>query len=149
MRNLNERIKLNEGTIEYQTSQGIFFDNMFHRYKCTEGFWTIGYGHRCLSNTEPISISEADHLLLLDITSARESALKLHNDEHQSVNDVLTESVFQIGYVGLSKFKKMFKALKAGDYFEAANEMQNSRWFRQTPNRVQIHLNVLRHIGEK
>jgi lysozyme len=149
MRNLSERIKLNEGTIEYQKSRGIFFDNMFHRYKCSEGFWTIGYGHRCSDNTIPISISEADHLLLLDITAARDSALKLHNDEHQLVNDVLTESVFQIGYVGLSKFKKMLKALKAGDYLLAANEMQDSRWFRQTPNRVQKHLNVLRHIGEQ
>lgn len=146
MRNLNERIKLNEGTIEYQTSRGIFFDNMFHRYKCTEGFWTIGYGHRCSSNTEPISISAADHLLLLDITSARESALKLHNDKHQSVNDVLTESVFQIGYVGLSKFKKMIEALKQGDYKLAAIEMMDSKWFRQTPNRVQKHIDVFNSI---
>jgi GH24 family phage-related lysozyme (muramidase) len=146
---LKERIKLNEGTIEYQQYKGFFSDGHFHSYKCSEGFTTIGYGHRCADNQLPITPLEADALLDKDIETARTLAAKIHIDEYQVVNDVLIETVFQIGYNGLLKFKKMLLALKAGDYEKAAYEMKNSRWYKQTPTRVQKHIDVLLSVKDK
>lgn len=143
---MKERIKENEGTIEYQKHIGTFKCGMFHKYRCSMGYWTIGYGHRCSDDQMPITEEQAEALLNTDIEMAEKMAAKIHLDKHQDVNDVLTEAVFQIGYTGLLKFKKMIKALKAGDYKEAANQMRDSRWYKQTPNRVQKHLDVLNGI---
>ena len=42
-----------------------------------------------------------------------------------------------LGKTGVSKFKKMFEALKNNDYSRAASEMLNSAWYRQTPSRCE------------
>ncbi|WP_445774194.1 glycoside hydrolase family protein [Shewanella sp.] len=143
---LKERIKLNEGTIEYQQYKGFFSDGYFHSYKCSEGFTTIGYGHRCADNQLPITPLEADALLDKDIETARVLAAKIHIDEYQMVNDVLTEMIFQLGHSGTKKFKKFLAALQGGDYNEAANQIIDSNWYRQTPNRVKQHAAILRSI---
>jgi hypothetical protein len=44
---------------------------------------------------------------------------------------------FQLGRPTLSKFKNMIAAVHDEDYQEMANQMEDSRWFRQTPNRAQ------------
>lgn len=143
---LKERIKINEGTIEYQKYLGHYRDNKFFKYKCSEGYWTIGYGHRCSEDQSPITEEQAESLLDADIEMASKMAAKIHLDKHQAVNEVLIESVFQIGYTGLSKFRKMIAALKQSDYKEAARQMKDSKWFQQTPHRVQKHLDVLNTI---
>ncbi|MCH7421474.1 glycoside hydrolase family protein [Shewanella sp. MM_2022_3] len=146
---LKEIIKENEGSIKYQQHIGTFKDSMFYRYKCSEGYWTIGYGHRCSDDQKPIDVSTADALLDADIEIAQKMAAKIHVDSNHLVNDVLTEAVFQIGYSGLCKFKKMIAALKSGDYKEAAVQMKDSKWYRQTPNRVEKHLDVLNNINKE
>jgi len=52
--------------------------------------------------------------------------------------------VFQLGKTGVSKFKKMFEALKEYDYTRAAEEMLNSAWYRQTPSRCEELSNLMR-----
>lgn len=143
---LKERIKENEGSLLYQTHLGIFKGGMFHKYKCSEGYWTIGYGHRCSADQTPIHVYEAEALLDADINTAKEMAAKIHLDKHQAVNDVLTEMIFQLGYSGAKKFKKFIAALRISDYDEAANQIIDSNWYRQTPNRVKQHLDVLKNI---
>jgi len=44
--------------------------------------------------------------------------------------------VYQIGEGGVGKFKNMFKALDNEDYGEAAFQMLDSLWAKQTPNRA-------------
>lgn len=143
---LKQKIRVNEGTIEYQKYLGHYRDNKFFKYKCSEGYWTIGYGHRCSEDQEPITEAQAEALLDTDIEMASKMAAKIHLDSHQAVNEVLTEAVFQIGYTGLLKFKKMIAALKQSDYKEAANQMKDSRWYNQTQHRVQKHIDVLNTI---
>ena len=52
--------------------------------------------------------------------------------------------VFQLGIGGVSKFKKMFAALKEYDYLLASAEMLNSAWYRQTPSRCEELSNLMR-----
>ena len=52
--------------------------------------------------------------------------------------------VFQLGKTGVSKFKKFFEALNNQDYNEAANQMLNSNWYKQTPKRCEELSNTIR-----
>lgn len=149
---LFETIKQNEGTKEYQKFKGYFKDNNFYPYLCSEGFWTIGYGHRCLQDQEPITEEKANLILQQDIYLASRAAKTVLNDvnSHPSeVLNILTEMVFQLGLKGVMKFKKTIKALNARDYTKAAEEMKDSKWYEQTPNRVEIHLNVLKGLVDQ
>lgn len=146
---LIERIKLNEGTIPLQTKLGYFKENRFFKYKCSMGVWTIGYGHAIKASENfdfGITEEQADAMLLEDIKVAQSYARQVHVDSHDEVNDVLTEMIFQLGYSGTKKFKKFLAALQVGDYNEAANQIIDSNWYRQTPNRVKQHAETLRSI---
>jgi hypothetical protein len=44
---------------------------------------------------------------------------------------------FQLGKTNLAKFFKFRKAIGNGDWVEASSEMLNSKWAKQTPNRVE------------
>ena len=43
---------------------------------------------------------------------------------------------FQLGKTGVSKFYKMFEALKEEDYKTASEQMLDSKWHEQTPSRA-------------
>ena len=53
---------------------------------------------------------------------------------------------FQLGQAGVSKFKKMFKALGECEFSEAALQMQDSRWYQQTPARCLELSNIIKNI---
>ena len=52
--------------------------------------------------------------------------------------EIIIEMVYQMGESGVSKFRKMWKALKQNpkDYYEAAKQMMDSRWAKQTYSRA-------------
>ena len=43
---------------------------------------------------------------------------------------------FNLGRARLFMFKKLFQALKKGDYDTAAEEMKDSNWYKQVGNRA-------------
>ena len=55
----------------------------------------------------------------------------------EEIQHVLANMSFQLGKPRLSKFKNMIAAVEADDYQEMANQMEDSRWFKQTKNRAQ------------
>ena len=61
----------------------------------------------------------------------------------QVIEHVIVEMVFQLGKTGVSKFKKMWKALSDGDKKQASLEMQDSRWHSQTPVRCEALAEVV------
>jgi lysozyme len=106
-------------------------------YKCTQGFWTIGFGHRCEFDTPAINKEEANKLLMADIDKAYKEARKLLKGNHpESVEFVVVSMIFQLGPTGVSKFKKMLAKVNARDYKGASKEMLDSKWAKQTPNRA-------------
>ena len=57
--------------------------------------------------------------------------------EHSEVRqNVLIEMQFQLGAPRLAGFLKFWAALRAKDYTKAAQEMLDSRWAKQAPQRV-------------
>jgi len=52
------------------------------------------------------------------------------------IQHVLANMCFQLGRPRLSKFKNMIAAVEDLDWHKMADEMEDSNWFRQTPNRA-------------
>lgn len=106
-------------------------------YHCTAGKLTIGYGR----NLQDVGISEdeAEYLLGRDVWSAYLSACTFFprlDTLTTARQHVLVSMSFQLGHTRMRGFKKFEAALSAGDYQQAAAEMLNSAWARQTPQRV-------------
>ena len=119
--NLLENIKQNEG-----------FNGM--PYDDSLGKPTIGYG-----TLLPLSKSESEMILKSRLNQKTDELVKSEpfvNELPSEVRDVLYEMSYQLGVGGLLKFKKMFRALKDGNYKEAYIQALDSRWAEQTPSRA-------------
>ena len=54
----------------------------------------------------------------------------------EEVQLVIANMMFNMGYTRLSKFKGMKRGVDARDWKVAADEMVDSRWYNQVPNRA-------------
>ncbi|MCE1393182.1 MULTISPECIES: glycoside hydrolase family protein [Enterobacteriaceae] len=128
-----------EGSREYQTRMGYFRNNKYYPYKDSEGFLTVGYGHKVLSSenfNNGINEIEALRLLNKDIAIAESQLDKLKLTIPKDWEEFLIIMIFQLGLSGTMKFKKMIQALRDANYTEAIKQAKDSLWYRQTPNRV-------------
>ena len=137
MEKLLERIKHHEG---YRSKV----------YKCTEGYDTIGYGFaiKDLELEEDI----CEEILLRKLRTLGRSVMgrfPFFDALPPDCKDVLMEMCFQLGVTGVSKFKKALKAMEDGDWEKAADEMLDSKWAKQTPNRAKEMSNIIRSLHEE
>ncbi|MEG4693222.1 glycoside hydrolase family protein [Enterobacter cloacae] len=136
---LKTRLIEYEGSRAYQTRMGYFRNDKYYPYKDTEGFLTVGFGHKVLPNenfTNGITEIEALRLLDKDIAIATSQLSKLNLTIPKDWQDFMIIMLFQIGLSGTMKFKKMIQALRDANYTEAIKQAKDSLWYRQTPNRV-------------
>lgn len=105
-------------------------------YQCTAGKISIGYGRNLEQN--PITEAEAEFMLFNDIRRAEQQAKKLAYYQDLSANRkaVIINMVFNLGFSGVCRFRKMEAALLEHDYATAAEEMLNSKWARQVGDRA-------------
>ena len=130
---LKEKIKIHEG----------FRDTV---YRDTQGFKTIGYGHKIVHTDKFVqgksySKEELEELFDKDFEINWISMIKFCDVNNlrnisDTAKEVLCEMIYQMGYSGVSKFQNMIKALQNRDYKLASTEMLDSRWAKQTPNRA-------------
>ena len=113
-------------------------------YKDSLGFSTIGYGHLVLQTDRyekgvTYRKKDLEKVFDTDFNTAKSNANQLIEGLpiHHQAKCVIIEMVFQLGIGGVSKFKKMWKALKQNDYQTASEEMLDSRWAKQTPKRAE------------
>jgi len=128
---LMESVKKHEG---YRNK--VYLDSLGKR--------TIGYGHLCVEDKWvdgwEYSQVELENVLKEDLQYAINQGegmckdLKISDD----AKFLIIEMIFQLGKTGVSKFRKMWKALKEDppNYEEASIQMLDSRWAKQTPNRA-------------
>ena len=134
---LLESIKKHEGFVE-------------HVYQDSLGIDTIGYGFaiKDLILDEDI----AEDILMRKLEKLKRNAnsrFQWLEDMPQEVQAVVLNMCYQLGVTGVSKFRKAISALQEGDWDEAANEMLDSLWARQTPNRAKELSNIVRNQVEK
>ena len=117
-------------------------------YRCSEGYPTGGIGHLITEWDEEyyeqpmgtkIPHEQVDEWFAKDIeTTIKDCNLLFSqfNNLPDDIQHVLANMCFQLGRPRLSKFKNMIAAVEDLDWYKMADEMENSRWFKQTPNRA-------------
>ena len=129
-------------------------------YKDTEGYWTIGIGQLITKNPSKdvaraeldklmgrvcngrITQHEAETLFNRSVEKARASVMR--NAELKPVYDSLDEvrrcalinMVFQMGEAGVAGFTNSLRLLQQKRWDEAAVNLAQSKWYKQTPNRA-------------
>jgi len=106
-------------------------------YRDTLDFDTIGYGFaiKDLVLDEDIANIILQRKLEALIRSI-EFKFGWYADLPGTVKDVMIEMCYQLGVNGVSKFKKTIEHLKNEEWESAADEMLDSKWAVQTPNRA-------------
>ena len=137
MKDLLEKIKHHEGFVE-------------HVYDDSLGIPTIGYGFaiKDLILDEDI----AEEILIRKLEKLKKNAnsrFKWLEYMPQEVQEVVINMWYQLGIRGVSKFRKAISAMQEGDWEEAADEMLDSLWARQTPNRAKELSDIVRNQVEK
>jgi len=139
---LIESLKALEGTIAYQKSVGYFRNGKFYPYTDTNGYKTVGYGHKILKGENfdnGITPQEADQMLNRDAQTAVQGANNLLTKVPVTTEaaQVIANMVFQMGADGVAGFKNMWTALANQDYETASQEMLDSKWAKtDSPNRA-------------
>ena len=115
-------------------------------YLDTLGKRTVGVGHLCVEDFWEDDKEYEEKFLMTILEQDLQSAIKGAKDlmqEHgcmdidELAEEIIIEMVFQLGKTGVSKFRNMWKHLSALEYSDAASEMLDSRWAKQTPNRAE------------
>jgi len=125
-------------------------------YLDTLGKRTVGVGHLCVEDFWEDD-KEYEEKFLMDILEADlQNAIKGAKDlmaQHgcmdidEKAEEIIIEMIFQLGKTGVSKFKNMWKALSGLQYSAAADQMLDSRWAKQTPNRANGMADIMRSLG--
>jgi len=137
MKDLLEKIKHHEGFVE-------------HVYDDSLGIPTIGYGFAIKDLVLDEDIAE--EILVRKLEKLKRNACSRFNwleDMPQEVQEVILNMCYQLGVTGVSKFRKAISALQEGEWNEAADEMLDSLWAKQTPNRAKELSNIVRNHSEK
>lgn len=128
-------------------------------YRCTSGKLTVGYGHNIDANglpawaTLPLSKEAGDRLLLEDLGDV-ERSLRTQWPQVDSLDNVryacLVDMAFNMGVgkvggsAGLMGFKNTLRFIEAGEYIKAAENMMQSKWYRQTGTRARRIVAMMR-----
>ena len=129
---------------ELANDEGIKYET----YHCSLGHLTGGIGHLVTELDEeyydkPIGTKvpneQVNDWFERDIeTTIKDCKLLFSQFDNlpDDIQHVLANMCFQLGRPRLSKFKNMIAAVHDLDWERMADEMEDSRWFKQTPNRA-------------
>lgn len=106
-------------------------------YRDSVGKLTVGYGH-CLDD-RPLTEDQATYLLISD-AEAIYAELRQRKPVVERIDAAraaaLTNMAFNLGVPGLCAFRRMWAAIEAGDWHEAAAEALDSKWSKQVGARA-------------
>ena len=131
---LREELKADEG-VKYE----VYLDHL--------GLPTCGIGH-LIKDSDPeyelevgteIGEERVNALFEEDINVTIDECKKLYYDFDklpQEVKHIIANMMFNMGRPRLSRFHKMKRAVENSEWKEAANQMIDSKWYKQVPNRA-------------
>ena len=100
--------------------------------------------------TKPSSSLPTCEVFERDVRITIEDCEKLYDDFHDLPDEaklIIANMCFNLGYPRLSKFKGMKAGVDAHDWNKAADEMVDSRWYRQVPNRAERLVKRMRALA--
>lgn len=132
---------------------------MYETYRCSLGHLTGGIGHLITEWDEEmysgpvgtkIPHEQVDKWFQMDITRTIQDCKIIFNtfdNLPEEVQLVIANMCFQLGRPRLSKFKKFIAAVNDENWMLAGEEMQDSRWYKQTTNRADRLIDRIQLIG--
>ena len=141
---LREEIKYDEGSVNE-----IYLDHL--------GLATFGIGHLVTEWDEeygwevgtPVSDDRCKEVFDSDIQIVIADCEQLYpdfNELPEEVQRIIANMMFNMGRPRLSKFKGMKAGVDARDWNKAADEMVDSRWYRQVTNRAERLVERMRNV---
>ena len=141
---LREQIEADEGC-KYE----IYLDHL--------GLPTFGIGHLVTESDEEynqpvgttITADRVAECFNKDVRTVLEDCEKLYPDFDslpEEVQLIIANMMFNMGYPRLSKFKGMKAGVDARDWQQAADEMVDSKWYRQVTNRAERLVQRMRAV---
>ena len=142
---LREELKTDEGC-KYE----IYLDHL--------GLPTFGIGH-LVTERDPeyqkevgtvVDEIRVNEVFEQDIQVTMNDCKKVYDDwdsMDETVKLICCNMMFNLGYPRYCKFKKMVQAIKDGDWLEAGNQMQDSRWYKQVTNRADRLISRMKAVG--
>ena len=121
------------------------------------GLPTFGIGH-LITKDDPeygkdvgtvVEQSRVQSAFNLDIAVTIEDCHRLYKDFDDLPEEaqlIIANMMFNLGYPRLSKFKGMKAGVDARSWSSAADEMVDSRWYTQVPNRARRLVDRMRQI---
>jgi lysozyme len=119
------------------------------------GIPTCGVGHMLIPDDEehgcdvgtPVSEERVAALFEADLEIVQADCDQLFDDFEnlpENIKVVCAAMAFQLGRSRLSGFKKFRAAVDEGRWSDAADEMIDSKWYRQTPGRVERMIEIVK-----
>ena len=141
---LREQIEADEGC-KYE----IYLDHL--------GLPTFGIGHLVTETDEEynqpvgttITADRVAECFNKDVRTVLEDCERLYPDFDtlpEEVQLIIANMMFNMGYPRLSKFKGMKAGVDARDWQQAADEMVDSKWYRQVTNRAERLVSRMREV---
>ncbi len=142
---LREELEIDEG-VKYE----IYLDHL--------GYPTFGIGHLILESDAEYGqdtgtavseerVAEAFEADLVSVLSDCESLYGDFEDLPEDAQRIIANMMFNMGRPRLSKFKGMKRGVDAKDWNAAADEMIDSAWYRQVPNRAKRLVTRMRALA--
>jgi len=117
-------------------------------YKDSLNVDTIGYGF-AIKDLE-LDRDICDIILerkIKDLHDRVKNKFKWYGYMPQEIKDVVMEMCYQLGVGGFSKFKKTISFLENKQFKDASEEMLDSLWAKQTPNRAKELSKRVKEVG--
>ena len=141
---LRKQLEIDEG-VKYE----IYLDHL--------GYPTFGIGHLVVPNDKEyredvgtrVSEERVRECFDKDVESVLRDCTLLYKDFDElpeEVQQIVANMMFNMGYTRLSKFKGMKRGVDARDWNKAADEMVDSRWYKQVTNRANRLVERMRNI---
>ena len=141
---LRKQLEIDEG-VKYE----IYIDHL--------GYPTFGIGHLVIPSDKEyredvgtrVSEERVRECFDKDVESVLRDCTLLYKDFDElpeEVQQIIANMMFNMGYTRLSKFKGMKKGVDARDWNKAADEMVDSRWYKQVTNRANRLVERMRNI---
>ena len=141
---LRKQLEIDEG-VKYE----IYLDHL--------GYPTFGIGHLVIPSDKEyredvgtrVSEERVRECFDKDVESVLRDCTLLYKDFNElpeEAQQIIANMMFNMGYTRLSKFKGMKKGVDARDWNKAADEMVDSRWYKQVTNRANRLVERMRNI---
>ena len=142
---LRKQLEIDEGI-----KHDIYLDHL--------GYPTFGIGHLITSDDPEsgqevgtaVSDERVRQAFETDVVSVIEDCNKLYDDFDElpeEAQQIIANMMFNMGRTRLSKFRGMKRGVDARDWNAAADEMVDSRWYRQVTNRADRLVQRMRAIA--